>query len=213
MLLKPEGIFGGAFDPIHCGHLAVAAYLSTHCPLTKIQFIPCLLPPHRSPLQASPQHRLAMIRLAIEGHSNWIANDIDFQRPGPSYMVDTLVLLKQRQPQTPWCLILGMDAFLHFNEWREWQKILTLAHLIVVNRPGFELPHENPLQALLAHQQIYSSQDLTQSMCGHILLQNIPPSPIAATHIRQRLVSNHPQNDLPPAVLAYIQHHGLYAKS
>ena len=84
MPLTLQGVFGGTFDPIHCGHLAVAEYLFTHCPLAKIHFVPCLLPPHRQPPQASPQQRLAMVRLAIQDHPLWIADDIDLQRPGPS---------------------------------------------------------------------------------------------------------------------------------
>ncbi len=204
-----EGVFGGTFDPIHCGHLAVAQYLSTHCPLTKIQFVPCLSPPHRQQPQASPGQRLEMIRIAISGHPEWSANDIDFQRPGPSYMVDTLTILREQQPQTPWCLILGMDAFLLFNQWREWEKILTLAHLIVVNRPGFQLPNNAWSQALLAKQQVSDYQGLTQALSGGILIQDMPPSPISATSIRQYATPNL-RDALPTTVLNYIRQHHLY---
>lgn len=206
----PIGILGGTFDPIHCGHLAIAEYLSAHGLLTQIQFIPCLLPPHRQPPQASPQQRLAMLELAIAGHPGWAVNPIDLERPGPSYMVDTLTLLRQRQPSTPWCLILGMDAFLHFDQWREWRRILTLAHLIVVNRPGFELPSADWGRELLAHSQVESFQHLTQSLAGKILLQEIPPSPLSATAIRLQSGAA-PSQSLPPAVWQYIQQHHLYS--
>lgn len=209
MIARPIGILGGTFDPIHYGHLAIAEFLSTHCPLQQIQFVPCLLPPHRQPPQASPGQRLEMIRLAIANHPHWIANDIDFQRPGPSYMVDTLTILRQQLPQTPLCLILGMDAFMNFNQWHDWQKIMTLAHLIVVNRPGFKLPESEWGQTLLAQTQLHSGNDLTQSLAGGILLQEIPPSPISATTIRQHLPNL--QNDVPPPVAKYIQQNKLYS--
>lgn len=205
----PIGILGGTFDPIHCGHLAVAEYLSLHCPLAQIQFIPCLLPPHRQPPQASPAHRLEMIRLAIAGHPKWVVNDIDFQRSAPSYMVDTLLRLRQQVPQTPLCLILGMDAFIDFNQWREWQKILTLAHLIVVNRPEFNLPTPHWSSALLARMQVQSWHALTESLFGGILIQEIPPSPISATKIRKKHLIL--ETALPPAVLQYIRQHHLYS--
>lgn len=210
MLLTPQAVFGGTFDPIHCGHLAVAEYLFTHCPLAKIHFVPCLTPPHRPAPQASPEQRLDMVRLAIQDHPQWVANAIDLQRPGPSYMVDTLTLLQQSDPQIPWCLILGMDAFIAFNTWREWQKILTLAHLIVVNRPGFQLPQDNWLKTLLAEHQIDDSQKLTLSQSGCIFIAAMPPADISATAIRTQTLTNL-SSALPPAVLKYIHQHNLYS--
>jgi nicotinate-nucleotide adenylyltransferase len=205
------GIFGGTFDPIHNGHLAVAEFLSKSCPLTQIQFVPCLLPPHRRPPLATPAQRLDMIQLAISNHSNWMVNDIDFLRPGPSYMVDTLAILRQQQPQTRWCLILGMDAFLHFNEWRDWEKIMTLTHLIVVDRPGFQPPAAPWSEALLAKSQITAPSDLTQDLSGKILIQHMPPSSVSATEIRRQghlAISKH---SVPLDVLRYIQQHHLYS--
>lgn len=212
-LSHPIGVFGGTFDPIHAGHLAIAENLSTHIPLPNIQFIPCLQPPHREPPQANAEQRLDMVQLAIAGHSGWSANDIDLQRPGPSYMVDTLTLLRHQQPQTPWCLILGMDAFAELNHWREWERILKLAHLIVVNRPDFELPNEAWNQNLLAKSQVQSADYFFQHLSGGILLHEMPPSPISATAIRSELqLHHHTPVWLPPAVYEYIEQHGLYSK-
>jgi len=208
---QPLGILGGTFDPIHRGHLAVAEYVFTHCPLAQIHFTPCLYPPHRrSPPQASPAQRLEMIHLAIADHPGWVANDIDFQRPAPSYMVDTLSQLHQQQPHTPWCLILGMDAFGHFNQWREWEKILTLAHLIIVNRPEFELPTEDWSRQLLAATRINHSHELTQSLAGRILILEMPPCPLSATEIRRQSAQLN-EKDLPRLVLNYIRKYHLYS--
>lgn len=204
-------IMGGTFDPIHCGHLAVAEYLTTHLPLSQLQFIPCLQPPHRQSPQASPEQRLAMLKLAVDMHPSWIVNDIDYQRPGPSYMADTLQLLRQQQPQTSWALILGMDAFIQLNQWHQWQQILKLAHLIVVNRPGFELPTVDWCDNLLKAAQVNSADYFQNHLAGGILLQAIPPSPVSATAIRQFINAGTQQKiAVSTSVLKYIQKHKLY---
>ncbi len=206
---KPIGILGGTFDPIHYGHLAIAKFLLQHCPLSEIQFIPCLSPPHRQAPEAGAEHRLQMVRLAIKDHEGWVANDIDYKRPAPSYMIDTLSLLKKQYSQTPLCLILGMDAFGLFNHWRQWQEILSLAHLIVVNRPGFNLTAEDWSQELLSHSQVQSCHELSQHGSGKIFIQTMPPSFISATEIRHQIPSSQAEQ-LPPAVLNYIKQHHLY---
>lgn len=171
-----KGIFGGTFDPIHCGHLEVAEYLSSRLPFSAIHFIPCFLPPHRQAPNASPEHRLTMIKIAISGHPQWIADDIDFKRRSPSYMVDTLKLLHRADPPTTWCLIVGMDAFAKFNGWHEWQEILKLCHLVVVNRPGFDKPKKKWTKELLAEHGVDSAEYFQHHSAGGILFYQIPPS-------------------------------------
>lgn len=205
------GILGGSFDPIHYGHLAVGEHVFRECALTQLQFIPCRLPPHRQKPQAGPEHRLEMTRLAIAGHPHWIVNDIDFQRPGPSYMLDTLRLLCKQQPSARWALILGMDAFSHFNEWYQWEKILTLAHLIIVNRPGYTPPAWS--QALLQDAQIKTAKELTLFFAGKILIEDMTPCPISSTDIRRQAELPILQDYLPPTVLDYIHRHRLYLKT
>ncbi|MBS0350126.1 MAG: nicotinate-nucleotide adenylyltransferase [Proteobacteria bacterium] len=205
---KAEGILGGTFDPIHCGHLAVADFVAKQCSLAKIHFIPCLEPPHRFKPQASAAHRLEMVKLATAGHPQWIANDIDYHRPAPSFMIDTLRILREQQPDTPWCLILGMDAFNSFNQWRDWRNILSFCHLIVVNRPGFAVPKEPWAQELLSQTIINNPQQLITSLYGQLLLLEMPPSDISATQIRNQL--NQLENTVPAKVLNYIQKHALY---
>jgi nicotinate-nucleotide adenylyltransferase len=209
MISRPEGILGGTFDPIHCGHLAVADYVGKHCPLEKIHFIPCLEPPHRFKPQASAPQRLEMIKLAIADHPQWLANDIDYHRPGPSFMVDTLRILREQQPITPWCLILGMDVFNSFNQWREWQNILSLCHLIVVNRPGFSLPKAPWTQDLMSKSVVTDPQQLTTSSSGQLLIMDMDPCDISATQIRHHQINNL-EETVPPAVFNYIKKHSLY---
>ncbi len=203
------GILGGTFDPVHQGHLSIAEYLLTNCHLKEIQFIPCFQPPHRRTPQASAQHRLKMLNLALQNHPFLVVNDIDYQRPGPSYMVDTLAILRQQQPYISWCLILGMDAFLSLNQWRQWEMLLKLANIIVVNRPGYSLPNEVWQRNLLIETQINDAKELPRHLCGKVLFIDVPPSRISATDIRHYF-NTLGQIDLPPAVYDYIQKNHLY---
>ncbi len=203
------GVFGGTFDPIHCGHIAVAEFLTQTYPLQEIHFIPCQTPPHRTMPHATPAQRLEMIKLAIAGHKSWIADDIDLQRPGPSYMVDTLELLHQRQPLDSWCLILGMDAFLQLDQWKDWHKILTQTHLLVVNRPGYNADETHWSHHILKQKGVANFQELKRYKTGKILILTMPPVATSATQIREQNPINIPYA-LPPAVLKYIQEQRLY---
>lgn len=205
-----KGIFGGTFDPIHCGHLEIAEYLFTHLPFKAMHFIPCFLPPHRQTPKASPEHRLAMLKIAIGPHPEWLVDEIDFKRPGPSYMVDTLRLLRQAEPDTRWVLILGMDAYAKLHTWRQWQEILQLCHLLVVNRPEFEVPREPWSEELLDKHEVYSVEYLQNHAAGGILFYHIPPLQISGTAIRYQIKHYHQNLWLPPEVFKYIEAHGLY---
>lgn len=212
-LLPPIGLFGGTFDPIHQGHITLATQLLAQLPLESIQLIPC----HQSPLRqlpiASDADRLAMIQLACHGQAGLSVNPLELQQAKPSYTVDTLERLREQQPQRPWCFILSMDAFSCFNRWHQWQHILKLAHLIVVNRPGFTLPQQDWIQSLLAERQVTDFKYIKEQVAGKILLQEIKALDISATQIRQLLQQGKDIGGLVPTpVQHYIQQHTLYQK-
>jgi len=131
------GLLGGTFDPIHKGHINIATALMQQLDFAQVQFIPCQRSPHREQPIASAEDRLAMIKLAIEPYDRFTVNTIEIKKPGPSYTIDTLRSIHAEQPNKALCFILAMDAFAHFNQWRQWQEILNHCHLIVVNRPWF----------------------------------------------------------------------------
>lgn len=208
---KPIGILGGTFDPIHYGHLKIAEYILEKCEFETIQFIPNRTPPHRRPPFGSANHRYEMVKLAIKNHPKFSVNDLEITRPSPSYMIDTLQILQSQRPNQPLCLIIGSDAFNHFNEWLHWQKILDIAHLIVVNRSKNGLIRQPWMQKLLQSRCIDLPEKLATKNSGYILIIQIEPIPISASRIREKLKKQEDvSNMLPNSVLNYIIENKLY---
>ena len=138
--MRPMGIFGGTFDPIHYGHLRSAFELLQALDLGEIRFIPSAQPPHRDSTSAAPELRLRMVEVAVEGQAGFTVDDLEFRRDGPSYSVDTLEALRAEHAETSLCLIVGMDAYLGLTSWHRWDEILDLAHIVVAHRPGWKMP-------------------------------------------------------------------------
>src|SRR2546423_3733742 len=110
--MQPIGVFGGTFDPIHCGHLRTAFELWQELRLAEVRFLPTGSPPHRARLCASPERRLQMVRAAGADQPSFVVDDREVRRSGVSYSVDTLTELRREYPERSLCLLLGMDAFL-----------------------------------------------------------------------------------------------------
>ena len=130
------GIFGGTFDPVHCGHLELACEVHAALDLAAVRFIPAGDPPHRAAPVAPAIHRLAMVELAIAEHPGLEVDTREIQRRGRSYTVETLEELRSEQPSRRLALIVGADAFLGFPTWHRWRELFDLAHVVVVARPG-----------------------------------------------------------------------------
>jgi len=134
------GIFGGTFNPVHFGHLAAAAQVHEALGLEWIYFVPCMLPPHKSGENlAPPEARLRMLALAIEGDERFKICDVEIRRGGVSYSIDTIAELKQEHPEDELHFIIGADMFLEFESWRQPERIVELAKLVVVTRPGIDM--------------------------------------------------------------------------
>lgn len=208
---QPIGLLGGTFDPIHLGHLAVASQLVELLNLAVTELIPCHTPPHRDS-HASSHHRLAMAELACQDLAYVNVNPIEFNRTGPSYTVDTLTELRKQTPQQPLCLIICSDAFAHFNRWHRWQGILELAHLVLVNRPGYPLTNAPWATQLFEQHQVSDPRALGQQLAGKILIQTIHALAISATQIRQYCAEKKDISHLVPLKVAeYIYQHKLYS--
>jgi nicotinate-nucleotide adenylyltransferase len=208
---KPIGIFGGTFDPIHKAHITIAEHVLKALNFQEIRLIPCHQPPHRATPKASAEDRLAMLKLAIQSHPLLIADDRELKRKDPSYTIETLRSLRKDLGQVPFCFILGKDAFALFNQWKDWKLILTLTHLVVINRPDTELPHTGWMDNLLKHHEINNAKLLHAKASGFIYQLSLPPLAISATHVRKQLINSHlTLNDVPDAVLNYIHQHKLY---
>ncbi|MEO6458639.1 MAG: nicotinate-nucleotide adenylyltransferase [Chloroflexia bacterium] len=131
------GVVGGSFDPIHIGHLIMASAAREALNLDLLLFVPTAIQPLKQDRPASaPEHRVAMVELAIEENPYFSLSRVDVDRPGPSYTVDTLSLLRQEYPQAAFWFILGADALHSFPRWRDPEGILAQARLAIVRRPG-----------------------------------------------------------------------------
>lgn len=198
--MRRVGVMGGTFDPIHLAHLAVASRAADACDLDTVVFCAAGQPWHKGALTfASAEDRHAMVKLAVAHDPRFVASRVDIDRPGPTYTVDTLRDLRARWAQASsgaddveWFFITGADALADIAKWRDPEQIVTLAHLIGITRPGYELrdPGLPP---------------------GSVTLVEMPAVDIASTDVRARVAAGAPVTYLvPPAVEHYIAEHGLY---
>lgn len=211
---KAIGILGGTFDPIHFGHLRLALELYEALNLAKVHIIPCYQPVHRKLPIASPDQRLAMVQCALENEPALVTDPREIRRGMPSYMIDTLLELRQEMPDTPLCLLLGIDAFLGLGSWHRFEEIFDLAHIVVAHRPQYQLPVTGLIANLLKKhlkQDITSIQD---SLNGSIIVRPITSLEISATDIRKQIATGkNPRYLLPDSVYNYIKEHGTYSVS
>lgn len=215
--MRPIGIFGGTFDPVHYGHLRPALEVMEALELEQLRFIPGRVPPHRETPGAGPEARLEMLRLAVAEQPGFVVDEREMRREGPSYSVDTLRSLRDELgPDRPICFVVGLDAFLGLGTWHRWQEIPGLAHLVVTHRPGWELePHTVPgaqdALALLERARLNSSGTLRSSPAGGVWLEAVSQLEISATDIRRRRRAGRSiRYLLPDAVRRYIEENRLY---
>lgn len=210
--MKPIGILGGTFDPVHCGHLRIALDALQILGLQELRLVPCRQSPLRDKPKVTGEQRMAMLELAIAGEPGLVADGRELQRQGPSFSVDTLQGLREDFPDVPLCLIVGMDAFIDFAKWKDWQQIFTLAHVVVVQRPGSELMLTNiTLQNEFEQRRCRQVGELASDKAGKIFLLEATRLEISATQVRALVAAgNSARYLLPDAVWQYIQQHGLY---
>ena len=186
------GIFGGTFDPPHIGHLIAAQDACSSLQLDRVFFIPAGQPPHKLDKDVTPADvRLELLEAALGDDARFQICDLEIQRAGPSFTVDTLDQLHRRYPSDEFFLLLGADQVKELRTWRQPDRIADLARIILVSRAGVALVPE--LQMLVAKSIEVTRVD------------------VSATEIRARLAAGHPIRYLvPPAVEAIILERGLY---
>lgn len=209
------GILGGTFDPIHFGHLRLAQEVAETLGLSAVRFIPGGTPPHRAAPQTPVAHRVAMVRLAIEGNPLFVLDERETRRAGKSYTFDTLSELRtELGASCPLILMMGADAFLGFESWHRWQEIFGLAHIAVAHRPGSVLG-EMPaaLHHEFAQRRSGDYQAVHRAAAGAIVEVPITALDISATRIRL-LVSARcsARYLLPSVVLKHINDNNLFLK-
>jgi len=135
------GIFGGTFNPIHCGHLRSAEYVREAFSLDRVYFVPAARPPHKSREEiVSAEHRLRMVELAVADNPCFAASSIELERAGPSYSIDTIRYFLSTLRPAALAFIVGIDAFRELSSWKEYETIPALCDIVVTSRPGEENP-------------------------------------------------------------------------
>lgn len=208
------GLLGGAFDPVHCGHLRMAIECGERLQLQQVHLVPTGQPVHRAPARASAGQRLAMLQLAVAGEPGLGIETCELEQQAPSYTFDTLSHLRERygaQQTLVW--IIGLDAFLGLPGWHRWRELLQLAHLAVVRRPGyqFDTREQGELAELLQQHATDDVAQLHAHPAGSILQLELPVLDIASSAIRQRLAQHQNiRHLLPEPVREFINSHNLY---
>ena len=205
------GILGGTFDPVHLGHLRTALEVRDALGLDEIRLIPCRLPPHRPEPLAPPAARTCMLNAAIDGHDGFVVDERELSRAGPSYMLDTLVSLRRDFAGQGLCLIIGMDAFRGLGSWHRWRELLNYCHMVVMTRPGAQLPDSGELGDLIRLHRVPDVRALREQATGLLLFQQVSRLEISGTQIRRLLADGGDASFLvPDSVLAILNEQDLY---
>jgi nicotinate-nucleotide adenylyltransferase len=211
------GIFGGTFNPIHNGHLKAARLVQKKFSLDRILFIPSFIPPHKESGSIAPAlDRLKMVELAVRGRSRFIASALEIQAKGKSYSILTLNRIKKLYPGAWAFFILGVDAFLEIETWREWKRVLDQCFFIVVTRPGYrlrEVPKALAAAYRLRFRPVSRFEEIREQWFARprIFLLPIDAADISSTEVRRRVREGRTlRGYVPAAVEAYVRKRGLY---
>ena len=185
------GILGGAFNPLHNGHLIICEWICEDFSLNKIIFVPTYLPPHK---ETSIPFRLRyqMVERGIRGNKKFALTDLEKNLFGPSYTIKTIHRLKEQLPGANFFLIIGSDQFREITTWFKPAAIMNECQVIVVKRPGYEISKR-------------------ASFYREVLIARAPTLEISSSQIRKRVRDGLSIRYLvPPAVEDFIRHHRLY---
>jgi nicotinate-nucleotide adenylyltransferase len=211
-------LYGGTFDPVHNGHLAIArvARDTLDC---DIHMMPAADPPHRAPPGANAEARVAMLQLAIAGEARLLLDRRELERHalkgmGRSWSIDTVRELRgQLGNDAPIALLVGADSFVGLPTWKAWRALLDAVHFVVAERQGNPLDDALPaeLAGAMAGRWTNSVDELGQYPSGRVLRLRQPLHAHSATDLRRRIASGLPwRHLLPQRVAEYIVANGLY---
>ena len=206
------GVLGGAFDPVHIGHLRGAIAVREHLGLERVDLLPAAQSPLKDAATVTAADRLAMLEAAVRGVPGLGIDARELAREGPSYTVDTLIELRREVGQVlPLIWIVGTDILPALPRWSRWQQLLELAHLVILERPGADSPPLAVTQWLDQH-RIDQNAVLT-SAAGGVMTLDQPVLDIASSDIRALLAAGRdPRFLLPDVVMEYINRHKLFMR-
>lgn len=199
---------GGTFDPIHNGHLAAAQSVAETFLVDEVHFVPAFSPPHKpSRGITSPFHRFAMVSLATLSVDRFRPSTIEVDALEKRYTVETLETMKKAYPDSELLFIIGTDMYQEIETWKSFRRLFELAHLVIVNRPGFPFREDvAPFQILSEKQTVTLPRDTT------VFYLPFVKQPISSTEIRgDRKRGAKVSQWLPPLVWSYIERNKLYS--
>ena len=213
----PRLLYGGTFDPVHLGHLAIAGAVADAY-RDPVFLIPAADPPHRPPPGASAEQRAEMLELAAQGDPRLRVDRRELHRDGPSYTVDTLAEVRaQLGPAVSIIWVMGIDSLQQLDTWHDWKRLFRIAHVLGVERPSgpvdpaWLLKHAPVVAAEVAARQCDPAQLAQSPAGGYAALPLRPLRPESATLVRSRIRHGGDWRSLvPESVAAYIQQTGLY---
>ena len=206
------GVLGGAFDPVHIGHLRGAIAVREHLGLERVDLLPAAHSPLKDAATVTAADRLAMLEAAVRGVPGLGIDARELAREGPSYTVDTLIELRREVGQVlPLIWIVGTDILPALPRWSRWQQLLELAHLVILERPGADSPPLAVTQWLDQHR--IDQNALLTSAAGGVMTLDQPVLDIASSDIRALLAAGRdPRFLLPDVVMEYIKRHKLFMR-
>lgn len=199
---KKIGILGGSFNPIHNGHLALAASVCRELQLDQLIFIPAGFPPHKEKSCLAPaEHRYAMVLLAAEQDPRFLVSRLELDATETTYTVKTLRVFRELfHEDDDLFFIMGADSLVDLVNWWSFQELVQLCTFVAVARPGV------PRGAMEAQAALLKSQH-----GARVLIVDMPPMDVSSSEIRKRIADGQDTSSLtPPAVADYIARNGLY---
>ena len=201
---KKIGVFGGAFDPPHNAHVALAQTALAELALDALHVIPTGQAWHKARALSRAENRLAMTRLAFENMPRAVVDDREIKRAGPTFTIDTLQALQAENPGAQLYLVMGADQFSAFKQWHQWRAIIKIAIICIASRARFDWTE--------------GQFDAPNELHIRTLTLQMPQMPVSATQVRQLLADGLGENQviadlLPNPVASYIAQHQLYKAS
>ena len=200
------GVFGGAFDPPHNAHVALASAAIGQLALDALHIVPTGRAWHKSRPLSDAQHRLEMTRLAFAGVPKAVVDERELRRQGPSFTIDTLTALQAENAGAALYLIIGADQFASFRQWHRWEDILACAIICIADRGG-STPDRGLIDGLM---------EGYEDTGGRLMRLQLPLMPVSATRIRQLMAygascTGEITRLVPEEVARYISMNKLYA--
>lgn len=200
------GLYGGSFDPVHRQHLALARTALVHLQLDELCWVPVGQAWHKQRVLTDGEHRAAMIERAIVDEPRYRLERCELERAGPSYTIDTLDLLRGREPSASWFLVIGEDQYRSLPSWHAWQRLVAHVTLAVAVRPLAG-------DAAQAPRAVPSAPPALAAQPHRVVTLPLPPLDLSSTAVRDAVAAGDDRRVaemVPPAVASYIALHHLY---